>query len=149
MKTCTICGRNLPVGEFNKKKSSFDGLQNVCRGCNRERSKKYYAENRTKHLAVVREKRQKYVKKNKEFVNGIKEKGCALCGERAVCCMDFHHVDGKKDFNISSLVRSTSSQLTLQREVAKCVCVCANCHRKIHAGLLQIKKEVAVEKERC
>ncbi|MFH1798699.1 MAG: hypothetical protein ABH844_05120 [Candidatus Omnitrophota bacterium] len=32
------------------------------------------------------------------------------------------------------------------REIGKCVLVCSNCHREIHAGLLQLPRETVVEK---
>lgn len=71
----------------------------------------------------------------------IQEKGrkCALC-DYDVCdeALEFHHVNGKKDFGISSK-GYTRSWEKVKAELEKCILVCANCHREIHAGLRDIK----------
>ncbi len=57
---------------------------------------------------------------------------CA-CGESDVACLEFHHREsGGKEFGIGS--RSGITLTKIQREVAKCEVLCANCHRKGHAG---------------
>jgi hypothetical protein len=68
---------------------------------------------------------------------------CQLCGyDACLAALTFHHVDpSKKRFNIAgSHSRSWDSQ---RREVAKCIVVCANCHREIHAGYRAIPRELS------
>lgn len=61
---------------------------------------------------------------------------CRICGEHVKCCLDFHHIDPtKKVSDISSLISKALGDDILA-ELSKCVVVCSNCHRKIHAGLL-------------
>lgn len=62
---------------------------------------------------------------------------CQFCGyNKCQEALDFHHLDSKKkDFNISG---GTKSFERLKPEIDKCVLVCANCHREIHAGLIKI-----------
>ncbi len=68
----------------------------------------------------------------------MKSVGCACCGEKDVVCLDFHHYDPlEKEFNMSSALTKPVSKLI--EEAAKCVVVCSNCHRKIHAGTLNIE----------
>jgi predicted HNH restriction endonuclease len=57
---------------------------------------------------------------------------CRICGYNTCpAALDFHHIeDMEKEFNISS----TMSWAKIEPELAKCVLVCANCHREIHAG---------------
>jgi hypothetical protein len=51
---------------------------------------------------------------------------------------DFHHVDPtEKAFNIGNSWRSHGI-LAIQAEIAKCVLVCANCHRRLEAGVLEV-----------
>lgn len=51
--------------------------------------------------------------------------------------LDFHHKDpNKKDFAISS--RWTISEEKLEKEVEKCLVLCALCHRMHHAGVLEL-----------
>jgi predicted HNH restriction endonuclease len=59
---------------------------------------------------------------------------CSICGyEKCVNAFDFHHVNAlEKDFTISSKM---SSWEKIERELKKCVLLCANCHREVHDGL--------------
>jgi hypothetical protein len=56
--------------------------------------------------------------------------------------MDFHHLPGyEKLFNVSNAWRS-KGYATVAAEIAKCLVVCANCHRRLHAGTIEIPKEL-------
>ena len=44
-KVCSRCGRELPVSEFHKNKSSKDGLQYYCKKCNKVSQKAYFDKN--------------------------------------------------------------------------------------------------------
>lgn len=59
---------------------------------------------------------------------------CQICGyNRCQEALDFHHINqSEKDYTISG---GTKSFETLKKEVDKCILVCANCHREIHAGI--------------
>lgn len=65
----------------------------------------------------------------------VKYKGgrCEICGyDKCMDALDFHHLSPKeKDFNISGGTKSFES---IKPELDKCILVCANCHREIHAG---------------
>lgn len=143
-KTCTLCKKALPLDAFNKKKRNKDGLQNVCRVCNQEKSRLYYKNNKEKHLKVIRQNRDRYADRNARIVEQLKlEFGCAFCQESETCCLEFHHL-GNKDRSVSRLVKGGWSWETVAKEINKCVCVCRNCHAKIHTGLL-----VTNEDQRC
>lgn len=61
---------------------------------------------------------------------------CAICGyNKCQSALEFHHIDkDQKEFNISS-PHNFSLEKCL-KELKKCILVCSNCHREIHAGLL-------------
>lgn len=61
---------------------------------------------------------------------------CQICGyNKCQEALDFHHIEpSEKDYTISG---GTKSFETLKKEVDKCVLVCANCHREIHAGIIE------------
>lgn len=64
---------------------------------------------------------------------------CSVCGyQKCIWALDLHHLDeSKKEFGLS--VRGmTRSWEKLKEEADKCVLLCANCHREIHAGVTQI-----------
>ena len=72
-------------------------------------------------------------KRKKEWLDSQKT-ACIKCGEADPACLDFHHVDAsKKEANLSVAVAHWSIS-RLQKEMAKCVMLCANCHRKLHAS---------------
>lgn len=68
----------------------------------------------------------------------IDEKGgkCQFCGY-SVCnqALDFHHIDESTKFFGLSSRGLTHSWRKIKSEIDKCVLVCANCYREIHAGI--------------
>lgn len=79
--------------------------------------------------------RRKRREATQRLVTKFKEAGCLLCQEKDPCCLDAHHIDEtQKNFNISMGQDKTAQEM--EEELKKCVCVCANCHRKLHANRL-------------
>ena len=75
-----------------------------------------------------------------EFLNLIREmRGgkCERCGyDNYLGGLDFHHTDpDKKDFTIGN--RDFKLKDCIE-ESKKCVLLCANCHRELHAGLWEL-----------
>ena len=59
-----------------------------------------------------------------------------MCGESDDCCLEFHHVNKEnKCFSIGKIPHTATLE-DVKKELAKTICVCANCHRKIHNGVL-------------
>jgi hypothetical protein len=72
------------------------------------------------------------------MISGFKSGGCACCNETAECCLVAHHLDPvAKELTIGLATSKLMGRKRLAAELAKCVCVCANCHAKIHAGLIR------------
>ena len=65
---------------------------------------------------------------------------CQCCGyNRCIRALEFHHLDpSQKDFTISGKSKSFE---TLKKEADKCILVCSNCHKEIHAGIRKIEDE--------
>jgi hypothetical protein len=59
---------------------------------------------------------------------------CEQCGyDRCLDALEFHHKDpAQKDFSISAK-GYTRSWNKVVYELDKCVILCANCHRELHA----------------
>jgi len=93
----------------------------------------------------------KAVKRRREKIRlmSIKHKGnrCQMCGySRCMDALEFHHLDPtKKDFGISSK-GYTRSWEKVKEEIEKCFLLCANCHREVHADILQLPRATVVEK---
>jgi 5-methylcytosine-specific restriction endonuclease McrA len=66
---------------------------------------------------------------------------CALCPESDEVALDFHHFDpSKKEFAIYRVASSGVGWKKVVIELEKCVCLCANCHRKVHKHKSWAKK---------
>ena len=133
MKTCTKCGMEKSLSEFSFKNKAKGRLSPVCKECHKEYNRGHYKDNPEAY--------KERANNNKQTLRSIinlykKENNCLLCKESCACCLDFHHVDGSKEFNIARARHMSESRLW--KEIGKCVLLCANCHRKVHAGVLVI-----------
>ena len=123
-----LCRESKPLAEFNKRQASKDGLQSVCRDCNKARSRQYYTDNKEKHLAVVRVKQitrlQGLQQKLGEY---LLEHPCVDCGNSDVRVLDFDHL-GDKFMDVTMMVKDGFSWPKILIEIAKCEVRCRNCH---------------------
>ena len=64
---------------------------------------------------------------------------CQCCGyDECAEALDFHHLDeSQKDFSISDRNIPTDWE-QIKKELEKCILVCSNCHREIHAGYRKV-----------
>jgi DNA-binding CsgD family transcriptional regulator len=64
---------------------------------------------------------------------------CIICNyNKCQGALEFHHLDPSiKDYNISRLW--SYSWEIVEKELDKCVLLCANCHRELHAGLIKLE----------
>jgi hypothetical protein len=81
--------------------------------------------------------RKTYKFKVKAIIENVRNsEPCYYCGEDAPEVKDFHHMKGEvKLFDVANAWRSYGIS-KVSAEIAKCRIVCANCHRKIHAGTI-------------
>jgi formate-dependent nitrite reductase cytochrome c552 subunit len=64
-------------------------------------------------------------------------RGCLYCHEKHPAVLDLHHRDpSAKKFTVAEGVRAITSLEKITAEIEKCDVICANCHRKLHAGVL-------------
>ena len=141
MKTCSNCKTEKPLTDFNKKSSRKDGRQAVCRVCSNASSKKYYRQDKPAHIAKVVKRNRKERRRLGDWIRELKSEGCTQCDENDPCCIDFHHLDpSKKNQAVARMVASALSQENIQKEIDKCVRLCSNCHRKFHAGVIELEE---------
>jgi hypothetical protein len=93
--------------------------------------REYYLRNKEVTLARGKARREAA----KAYVKEVKSVPCADCGvQYPYYVMEFDHREPhEKEFNIAKFV-SSHSIAKLEREIAKCDIVCANCHRERHYG---------------
>ncbi len=139
MKICGKCKIEKNEFEFNKNKCRKDGLNTNCRECMKLICRDHYSKNK-KHIVklTARLKRKRIVECKKVFLE-FKSQGCFVCNEKETCCIDAHHLDPKqKEFEVSKGIHNIASKDRIEKELIKCIPLCANCHRKFHAGKIQL-----------
>lgn len=141
-KRCSECGRELPLTEFNKKKSNKDGLQDRCRSCFSAYNKRRYEANKEKFKRDVKEYREnnpeaclttrlKACKKNPTGVNARRcveyalaagrlkrPRTCSGCGcDDKDHRIEAHHSDYSKPLNVIWLCTPCHRQMDARRRM--------------------------------
>jgi len=84
---------------------------------------------------AVAARRKRLRKQALEYAGGK----CWLCGyAKCARALSFHHLDPtQKDFGLSDK-GWTRSWEKIERELKKCILLCANCHMEVHGGVTQL-----------
>lgn len=133
MKTCPNCTRVLSEESFAFRNKAENKRHYNCNDCRRATAKASYAKHKSKTISKSMERTRNKREWFQELKQGL---SCCVCGESDPACLDFHHIDpSEKDFALSDSV-GVRGKAKLLEELNKCACLCANCHRKYHAGRL-------------
>jgi len=94
------------------------------------RDTRNYSDRRQYLIAAVNKRRKKIRQMAVEYKGGR----CEQCGyNRCIDALEFHHANSSgKDFSISEK-GYTRSWSKVKEELDKCMLLCANCHRELHA----------------
>lgn len=82
----------------------------------------------------TREYNRRQYEKRRAWLDSLKNSPCADCGgEFPPYCMDWYHVADKGETTVrGSAFKWAWPKERILAEIAKCVLVCANCHRRRH-----------------
>lgn len=135
MKTCSKCNQTLSVDMFYRASRSTDGRQSACKKCadvaskvSGTRNPEKYKQNRVNYRTSLQAK----------LVAWRQEQGCQLCPEDDGTCLELHHPDPSTKEDDPSLIIRRYGWDAFLREASKCIVLCANCHRKVHAGRITL-----------
>lgn len=154
-KICVICGNHMTNVRVDKKyccracqskgarQTAKKDRTKICAKCEKSFEPKTYACQRRYCYDCVQESAYHNGAELRNIVKkwSLEEKGgkCSFCGyDKCSEALDFHHIDPeKKDFSLSD--RNLIFDWTvIKEELSKCILVCSNCHREIHAGIRKI-----------
>lgn len=92
----------------------------------------WYENNKEQHISncVARNANQQRI-----FNEWKKTLKCSSCDETCSACLDFHHVNQDKDFELSGAAYKYGTKRILA-ELSKCAVLCRNCHAKVHIRAL-------------
>lgn len=127
-KYCPACQQILEL-------SLFSSRGNACKECAKARARAWYEEAK---------QNPDWIKKRNERVtkDGVekKKRAIAFLGGKCQDCggvfhpavFDFHHLDpSQKEHNLGNILRRKDFS-SIEKELTKCVLLCANCHRLRH-----------------
>lgn len=126
-KKCYICQEVKQANEFSWKNKKQGIRNSMCLSCKREYSREHYQKNSEQYKKNLRRRRLGGL----AWINEYKESyGCAVCEEDNPLVLQFHHPFGEREQTVSSLAGCSIE--TIKKEIAKCIVLCANCHKKEH-----------------
>jgi hypothetical protein len=129
MKKCAKCSRWLPLTAFPTRR--VNGTSSYCRPCQSIYCKDHYRRNSKVHNRRRCRNQALYRARNRKLIaQYLSVNPCVDCGENDLRVLEFDHVRGSKEWNISRLVQAGWAWQRIAREIAKCEVRCANCHRR-------------------
>lgn len=149
-KRCPGCKETKPKTEFHPLKRSPDGLACLCMECARGKNKRKNWSIKTKQQVLkqqlLQERNQMIKEQEKKQIiidqldSWKEDHGCELCGERDPICLEFHPIDqNDSDMDPTLLVEEGLNWQQISVELTYYIMVCSNCHKRIHAGLIELE----------
>jgi len=93
-------------------------------------SNDWYHRNKQRVIANNVQRKQEMREWYHELRQGLT---CADCGQTHPATLHFHHRNpAEKEFSISNAVSRGKTLSSIQKEISKCVVLCANCHAIRH-----------------
>jgi len=128
---CTRCHQTKSIDEFNSRWKHLGERQRTCRACQSEQKKNWYKKNKKSHKENVYENKIKNIEAARAYVwDFLLSHPCVKCGESDPAILEFDHVRGQKRAEVTKLMRDGYTLKIIQREIDKCVVLCANCHKR-------------------
>lgn len=137
---------NRPPGFRMKRGPDKDGLKECTKCKTYKPYSEYYAHYQHEYHSYCKscmkgnttERQRKFKAQCVEYKGG----SCTVCGyDRYQGSFDFHHLDPKeKDFAIAA-TKAYAFNDKIKSELDKCVLLCANCHREVHGGIIDLPGE--------
>lgn len=146
MKRCSQCKQEKPETEFHRNRTRGDGLRTICKQCAYARAVIYRKTHRAEFNARAKARYWRTQHKAREYnhtswtrMNAARQSMVRLvmdaypcsCGESRYPCLDFHHIDPTSKSATVAAIRTCKATF---KEILKCTVLCANCHRRLHAG---------------
>jgi hypothetical protein len=130
MKICGRCKTEKELSDYNKNKRTKDGVQRICRTCQRESDRKCYLKGVQLNPRERIERNKVNISRNRAFIIRYKKMfgKCVDCGTTDYRVMQFDHVRGK-DGLMSMFASGAYSLKRIKNEIKKCDIRCANCHQ--------------------
>jgi hypothetical protein len=125
-KVCSKCGKRKKTTEFSFRNKKIGTRRAECKECFKPLVANHYKKNRKAYDDRGIARRQA---SRNWILNYLSSKKCIDCDTSDIRVLEFDHTSDDKDYNVATLVSQGYGLATLEKEVAKCDVVCANCHK--------------------
>ena len=131
-KPCCTCKKQILIKDYSWRDKKRGTKASKCKQCTNKYSKQHYRNNVEAYVARTKNNTAKYKENNRQLVYEFKlSNPCTSCGESNPIVLEFDHIDPKTKRNdISTMAAHGYSIATLEKEIEKCIILCANCHRQ-------------------
>ena len=127
---CQKCNEMKTIDNFSVRENRKRGYHTWCKSCVKEYDRERHQKNREK---ILQQKKDRRLLIREWFDTYKSNLSCEKCGENHIATLDFHHIDSnEKEYIISDMVRYGFSIENIEKEISKCIILCANCHRILH-----------------
>ncbi len=128
-KLCRKCDNKRPLEYFHFRSVSKGTRCSSCRICKSKYARKHYEDHKRDYIR----KAKKWNKTNRQTTrelayNYLCVHPCTDCGESNPVVLTFDHIVGKKDDDVSNMIRMGKKWDHIKTEIEKCEVRCANCH---------------------
>ena len=126
---CSLCKTEKEIKFFGFRNTEKRIRSYRCDECQRGLSSAHYKRHRSKYKkrVALRSKESTLVQQGKMYDYLIKHP-CSHCQERDPVVLEFHHIE-KKEYDVGAMVGTVSWE-KIEQEMAKCIVLCSNCHRR-------------------
>ena len=127
VKTCSTCGEEKPAtSEYFAPLPGY-GLRKPCRECENARVRAWRRDNSERVKKADRERL--WNNPAQVYYREWRKQGCSRCEIEDYRVIDAHHTDADTKLGSAALIKNVQ---TMIQELAKCIALCANCHRITH-----------------
>jgi len=129
-KRCPKCLVGKSIYEFATRGVKPYRPSSYCRECQRVYCRAHYARNKVEHNTRRRKHQREYARRNRQLFKAfLVGKTCVDCGNANPVVLEFDHVRGRKQYEVSIMISAGFAWRRVLAEIAKCEIRCANCHR--------------------
>jgi hypothetical protein len=128
---CPKCNCSRGLGDFNFRNKTKGIRQHWCKFCLRAYAARHYREypkpykeRARRHTATTR------IDSKRRLLEYLSSHPCVDCGESDPVVLEFDHVNGEKNREVTAMANGSYCWKTIEAEIRKCEVVCANCHRR-------------------
>ncbi len=119
------------MGRYKVSRKGYSHYEHCCKYCGEKDPENFYGKKKLECKKCFNKNLYKKRKDIQQEARDLLGGNCSRCGyDKCQSALEFHHKDPtKKDFVIGG---NSLSRDKILKEAAKCILLCANCHREVH-----------------